>query len=99
MSPEPSAEQHAFHASRNGKPDWAKTPRELLRETGAARPQRRIWPWGIVAVLALALTGVVFAPVSAPPAATIAGAPDTRILLHPLDVTTVEPQADRKSVV
>ena len=93
MSPEPSAEQHAFHASRNGKPDWAKTPRELLRETGAARPQRRIWPWGIVAILALALTGVVFAPVSAPPAATIAGAPDTRILLHPLDVTTVEPQA------
>lgn len=94
MSPEPSTEAHTFPARRNDKPDWAKTTRELRHEAAGTRPQRRIWPWGIVAVLALALVGVVSVPASAPPAAT-ANAPvdvDTAILLHPLDVTTVQPQ-------
>lgn len=92
MSPEPSADEHASPPRRNDKPDWAKSARELRREAAGPRRRRRIWPWGIVAALALALGGVVLAPASAPPAATVSAPVDSAILLHPLDVTTVRAQ-------
>ncbi|WP_417586306.1 efflux RND transporter periplasmic adaptor subunit [Pararhodobacter oceanensis] len=65
MSPQDSPPQtkssstttHATTPPTSGKPDWAKSDRQLGRELRAASgqvPKRRVWPW---AVLALAVIG------------------------------------------
>lgn len=90
MSPEPSIDDSALMSRRHGKPNWAKSRRELRREASRFHPQRQLWPWAAVAALALVLAGVVFAPTSAPPALTANIPSDTATLLHPRDVITVE---------
>lgn len=99
MSPEPSNEQQALPAHRNDKPAWAKTVRELRRETAAPQPRRRLWPWGLLGLLTLTLVAVIAMPDPAPPAAPADTVPaDTATLLHPLDVIMVQPQTLRKTL-
>lgn len=100
MSPEPSNEQQALPAHRNDKPAWAKTARDLRRETAARRPRRRLWPWGLLGLLTLTLGAVIAMPdLAEPPAAPADTVPaDTATLLHPLDVIMVQPQTLRKTL-
>lgn len=98
-SPSPSMEQPAFTAPRNDKPTWAKSARELRRETAGPRRRRRLWPWGLVVLLMLTLVAVMAMPARTPPAApTNAAAAGTATLLHPLDVFTVRPQTLRRTL-
>ena len=75
-----------------GKPDWAKTPRDLRREAAGPRPVWRRWLWPVV-VLVLLGAGVLWLGgrggeqvAQAPEGAATEGG---ELLLHPLDVTEV----------
>ncbi|RMC32360.1 efflux RND transporter periplasmic adaptor subunit [Paracoccus alkanivorans] len=99
MSPEPSNDQQGLPAHRNDKPAWAKTARELRRETAASESPRRLWPWGLLGLLVLALAAVAVIPDPAPPAApSDTTSTDIATILHPLDVITVRPQKLRRTL-
>lgn len=99
MSPEPLSERRTVNTDLTDKPDWAKSARELRREqkverqSKTPRHRRTLWPWGIVAVLTLALAGVILIPASAPTAITTAPPlHQETVLLHPADLTVIKRQ-------